>query len=94
MMGPSPPLIPLLETKLFLPPPWSSAVQRVHLISRLEAGLIRVLTLVSAPAVSGEACHRRGSAVAPDHVLAMSIVALLKHIAKREHTDRANKGNE
>ena len=45
---------PLLTTKLFIPPARSSAVRRAHLIARLNAGLRRTLTLVSAPAGFGK----------------------------------------
>ncbi|NJN17525.1 MAG: LuxR family transcriptional regulator [Oscillochloris sp.] len=44
----------LLKTKLFIPPPRSDAIRRDHLIARLDAGLPRKLTLVSAPAGFGK----------------------------------------
>jgi LuxR family maltose regulon positive regulatory protein len=47
---------PLLTTKLYIPLPYPSLVQRSHLIERLSAGLRRgcKLTLVSAPAGFGK----------------------------------------
>ena len=40
---------PLLQTKLYIPPPRHNLVSRPRLIERLNAGLHRKLTLVSAP---------------------------------------------
>lgn len=45
---------PLLQTKLYIPPPRPSLVPRPPLIERLNAGLHRKLTLVSAPAGFGK----------------------------------------
>ncbi len=45
---------PLLATKLYIPPVRPDWVPRPHLISRLDAGLTRKLTLISAPAGSGK----------------------------------------
>ena len=48
--------MPVLETKLFVPPPRSQAVPRPRLIGRLDAGIRagRKLTLISAPAGFGK----------------------------------------
>ena len=45
---------PLLQTKLYIPPPRRELVPRPRLIERLNAGLHRKLTLVSAPAGFGK----------------------------------------
>src|SRR5919202_1662639 len=45
---------PVLVTKLYVPSPRPGAVPRPHLIARLDAGLHRKLTLVSAPAGFGK----------------------------------------
>ncbi|MCC6187621.1 MAG: tetratricopeptide repeat protein [Anaerolineales bacterium] len=45
---------PILATKLFIPPPRPKAVPRPHLIERLNEGLHRKLTLISAPAGFGK----------------------------------------
>jgi len=45
---------PLLTTKLYIPPPRPNLVSRPRLIERLNAGLHRKLTLVSAPAGFGK----------------------------------------
>jgi LuxR family maltose regulon positive regulatory protein len=45
---------PLLKTKLYIPPVRPELVPRPHLIERLNAGLYRKLTLVSAPAGFGK----------------------------------------
>jgi LuxR family maltose regulon positive regulatory protein len=45
---------PILATKLYIPPPRPKAVPRPRLIERLNEGLIRKLTLVSAPAGFGK----------------------------------------
>lgn len=45
---------PILSTKLFLPRPRSQNVARPHLLARLNAGLERTLTLLSAPAGFGK----------------------------------------
>jgi len=46
--------VPLLRTKLYIPPIRPELVSRSRLIERLEAGLYRKLTLVSAPAGFGK----------------------------------------
>jgi LuxR family maltose regulon positive regulatory protein len=46
--------IPLLATKMYIPPPRPELVQRPRLIMRLNAGLHRKLTLISAPAGFGK----------------------------------------
>ena len=45
---------PLLTTKLYIPPARPELVSRPRLIERLNAGLHRKLTLVSAPAGFGK----------------------------------------
>ena len=45
---------PLLATKLYLPPPRPQVVRRPRLIERLNAGVHRKLTLISAPAGFGK----------------------------------------
>src|ERR687883_618755 len=45
---------PVLVTKLYAPPPRPGAVPRPRLTGRLDAGLHRRLTLVSAPAGFGK----------------------------------------
>src|SRR3982074_553861 len=59
---------PILATKLFIPPPRSSVIHRPHLVERLNNGLDRKLTLISAPAGFGKttlvsewlaSCHRQ-----------------------------------
>ena len=45
---------PILQTKLYIPPIRPELVSRPRLIERLNAGLHRKLTLVSAPAGSGK----------------------------------------
>ena len=45
---------PLLQTKLYIPAPRPDMVPRPRLIERLNAGLHRKLTLVSAPAGFGK----------------------------------------
>jgi len=45
---------PLLQTKLYIPPPRPDLVLRPHLIERLNEGLHRKLTLISAPAGFGK----------------------------------------
>jgi LuxR family maltose regulon positive regulatory protein len=45
---------PLLKTKLYIPPPRPELVSRPRLMERLNAGLDRKLTLVSAPAGFGK----------------------------------------
>jgi LuxR family maltose regulon positive regulatory protein len=47
-------VIPLLQTKLYIPPPRPELVPRPRLIERLNAGLHRKLTLISAPAGFGK----------------------------------------
>src|SRR6476661_6502868 len=44
----------ILTTKLYIPPPAPKAVPRPHLLARLNAGLHRPLTLISAPAGFGK----------------------------------------
>ena len=44
----------LLSTKLYIPRPWSGLVSRPRLTDRLNAGLDRKLTLISAPAGFGK----------------------------------------
>ena len=46
--------LPLLVTKLYVPPPQPGVVPRPHLIARLDEGLHRKLTLISAPAGFGK----------------------------------------
>ena len=45
---------PLLQTKLYIPPPRSGRVPRPRLVERLNAGLNRKLTLISARAGFGK----------------------------------------
>jgi len=45
---------PLLITKLYIPPVQPELVSRPRLIERLDAGLHRKLTLISAPAGLGK----------------------------------------
>jgi LuxR family maltose regulon positive regulatory protein len=45
---------PILATKLYIPPPQPKVVLRSHLIERLNEGLQRKLTLISAPAGFGK----------------------------------------
>jgi len=45
---------PILATKLYIPPARPKVVLRLHLIERLNAGLHRKLTLISAPAGFGK----------------------------------------
>ena len=45
---------PLLQTKLYVPSPRPERVPRPRLIERLERGLDRKLTLISAPAGFGK----------------------------------------
>ncbi|MEO8288254.1 MAG: AAA family ATPase, partial [Chloroflexota bacterium] len=47
-------LVPVLATKLYIPPPPVRVVQRSRLVERLNAGLHRKLTLISAPAGFGK----------------------------------------
>src|SRR5262245_25016690 len=46
--------MPILTTKLYIPPPRPKAVLRPRLIERLNEGLHRKLTLISAPAGFGK----------------------------------------
>ncbi len=46
--------VPILATKLYIPPPRREAVARGRLLQRLDAGVGRRLTLVSAPAGFGK----------------------------------------
>jgi LuxR family maltose regulon positive regulatory protein len=50
--------IPLLTTKLYIPPARPELVSRPRLIEQLNAGLDRKLTLMSAPAGLGEYWER------------------------------------
>lgn len=45
---------PVLKTKLYILPPQPNAVPRVRLVERLNAGMHRKLTLISAPAGFGK----------------------------------------
>jgi LuxR family transcriptional regulator, maltose regulon positive regulatory protein len=45
---------PILATKLYVPPPWPKVVLRSRLIERLNEGLRRKLTLISAAAGFGK----------------------------------------
>src|SRR5437870_4711585 len=45
---------PILATKLYMPPPRPKAVLRLRLLERLNEGLHRKLTLISAPAGFGK----------------------------------------
>ena len=47
-------VIPLLRTKLFIPPPQSGLVHRPRLTNLINEGLTRKLTLISAPAGFGK----------------------------------------
>src|SRR4051794_240000 len=47
-------LVPVLATKLYIPPPPLRVVQRSRLVERLNAGLRRKLTLIAAPAGFGK----------------------------------------
>ncbi|RKY23192.1 MAG: hypothetical protein DRP83_09620, partial [Planctomycetota bacterium] len=72
-------IMPLLTTKLYIPPPRPNLVPRPRLIERLNAGLHRKLTLVSAPAGFGkttllsEWIHCRGAVTAPLQVAWLSL---------------------
>ena len=44
----------ILATKLYIPPPRPKLVIRLHLLERLNEGLHRKLTLISAPAGFGK----------------------------------------
>ena len=46
--------VPLLTTKLYIPPPRPTLVSRPRLIEQLNAGMTRNLTLISAPAGFGK----------------------------------------
>ena len=46
--------IPILATKLYVPPPPPAVVPRPRLLERLNAGLHRKLTLIAAPAGFGK----------------------------------------
>jgi ATP/maltotriose-dependent transcriptional regulator MalT len=71
--------VPLLATKLFVPPPRAELVARPHLIERLTARLDRKLTLVSAPAGFGKTTlvadwlHRRGEVPLPRQFVWLSL---------------------
>src|SRR5437764_8327462 len=47
-------LLPILATKLYIPPPPPKVVLRSYLLERLNAGLHRKLTLIAAPAGFGK----------------------------------------
>jgi LuxR family maltose regulon positive regulatory protein len=70
---------PLLQTKLYIPPPRPDLVPRPRLIERLNAGLHRKLTLISAPAGFGkttllsEWIHRRDAQAPPLQVAWLSL---------------------
>jgi len=70
---------PLLRTKLYIPPVRPEIVSRPRLIERLNAGLDRRLTLISAPAGFGkttllsEWIHCRGAVTAPLQVAWLSL---------------------
>src|SRR3712207_1267469 len=51
---------PILATKLYVPPPQPRVVLRPRLLERLNEGLHRRLTLVSAPAGFGKTTHLSG----------------------------------
>jgi LuxR family maltose regulon positive regulatory protein len=71
--------VPLLQTKFYVPPARSEWVSRPRLIERLDAGLDRKLTLVSAPAGFGkttllsEWVHRTGGSTPPLRVAWLSL---------------------
>ncbi|MBV7334806.1 LuxR C-terminal-related transcriptional regulator [Chloroflexi bacterium TSY] len=46
--------IPILQTKLYIPPPHPAFVSRARLVERLNKGLQRKLTLIAAPAGAGK----------------------------------------
>jgi LuxR family transcriptional regulator, maltose regulon positive regulatory protein len=88
---------PILTTKLYLPPPQVKVVLRPRLIERLNEGLHRKLTLISAPAGFGKttllsewiaSCEREAAWVSLDegdndltHFLAYLVAALQMTIA-------------
>lgn len=47
-------LVPVLATKLYIPPPPTRVLPRPHLLERLNVGLHRKLTLIAAPAGCGK----------------------------------------
>ena len=62
-------VVTILETKLYIPSPRPKVICRQHLLERLNEGLQRKLTLVSAPAGFGKTtlvsewvagCNRQG----------------------------------
>ena len=71
--------VPLLATKLFVPPPRAELVARPRLVERLNAGLARKLTLVSAPAGYGKTTlvadwlHGRSEAALPRQLAWLSL---------------------
>ncbi|MGD8624706.1 MAG: LuxR C-terminal-related transcriptional regulator [Anaerolineae bacterium] len=72
--------VPLLQTKLYVPPRRAELVPRPRLIERLNAGLDRKLTVISAPAgfgkttLVGEWLHKVGAhGHAPLHVAWLSL---------------------
>ena len=46
--------VPLIKTKLFIPPPYSQVIARARLLDQLRAGFSKKLTLISAPAGFGK----------------------------------------
>ncbi|HSB02288.1 MAG TPA: LuxR C-terminal-related transcriptional regulator [Anaerolineales bacterium] len=50
----NPRMLPLLRTKISIPPPRSNRVERIRLMERIGAGMQRALTLVVAPAGFGK----------------------------------------
>ncbi|MEZ4730779.1 MAG: hypothetical protein R3E79_26950 [Caldilineaceae bacterium] len=46
--------IPILATKLYIPPPRPNLVSRTRLLAKLNAGLHGKLTLIAAPAGFGK----------------------------------------
>jgi LuxR family maltose regulon positive regulatory protein len=60
----------ILSTKLYIPPPPTKAVPRPRLTTRLNEGLQRKLTLVSAPAGFGKTTLVSAWAAASDRPVA------------------------
>jgi hypothetical protein len=55
--------VPILATKLHIPTPQARVVPRPHLLERLDEGLLRKLTLVSAPAGFGKTTKSFGESI-------------------------------